>query len=198
MPPAVDTIVRVTFSFVHGLAVAMVLPIYFMMYPEFSKTYLYVILFAIVPAFSYVFSLALNSLTQYISCGTVVFGQIALASIFNPIFVLIFAFISWMFPVLRTFVSAILPEQPLDVMKQEGDTTMKITVRQLKTLIREAAAEAMDEMADADEGMHDMKEAGEDEKKEAMEEQLQEAVAAAFRAGYRRGRTAPATRTSRR
>ena len=126
MPPAVDTIVRVTFSFVHGLAVAMVLPIYFMMYPEFSKTYLYVILFAIVPAFSYVFSLALNSLTQYISCGTVVFGQIALASIFNPIFVLVFAFISWMFPVLRTFVSAILPEQPLDVMKQEGDTTMKM------------------------------------------------------------------------
>jgi len=126
MPAGVDTIVRVTFSFVHGLAVAMVLPIYFMMYPEFSKTYLYVILFAIIPAFSYVFSLALNSLTQYISCGTVVFGQIALASIFNPIFVLIFAFISWMFPVLRTFVNAILPEQPLDVMKQEGDTTMKM------------------------------------------------------------------------
>lgn len=61
---------------------------------------------------------------------------------------------------------------------------MKITVRQLKTLIREAAAEAMDEMAhdDKDEGME--------------EEKLQEAVAAAFRAGYRRGRTAPATRTS--
>jgi len=73
---------------------------------------------------------------------------------------------------------------------------MKITVRQLKTLIREAAAEAMDEMADADEGMHDMKETHDE--KEAMEEQLQEAVAAAFRAGYRRGRTAPATRTSKR
>ena len=73
---------------------------------------------------------------------------------------------------------------------------MKITVRQLKTLIREAAAEAMDEMAaDPDEGMHGMKETQNDE---AMEEQLQEAVAAAFRAGYRRGRTAPATRTNRR
>jgi len=75
---------------------------------------------------------------------------------------------------------------------------MKITVRQLKTLIREAAAEAMNEMADSDEGMH--KDAMEEDKgeKEAMEEQLQEAVAAAFRAGYRRGRTAPATRTSKR
>lgn len=77
---------------------------------------------------------------------------------------------------------------------------MKITVRQLKTLIREAAAEAMDEMADSDEGteMHGMKEVHDEKEKEAMEEQLQEAVAAAFRAGYRRGRTAPATRTNRR
>ena len=76
---------------------------------------------------------------------------------------------------------------------------MKITVRQLKTLIREAAAEAMDEIAGSDEGMggmHGMKETHDE--KEAMEEQLQEAVAAAFRAGYRRGRTAPATRTNRR
>ena len=69
---------------------------------------------------------------------------------------------------------------------------MKITVRQLKTLIREAAAEAMDEMAH-DDAMEEAK--GDD----AMEEEkLQEAVAAAFRAGYRRGRTAPATRTNRR
>jgi hypothetical protein len=71
---------------------------------------------------------------------------------------------------------------------------MKITVKQLKTLIREAAAEAMDEMA------HDDKDAMEEAKgDDAMEEEkLQEAVAAAFRAGYRRGRTAPATRTSKR
>jgi hypothetical protein len=128
MAASVDTIVRVTFSFVHGLAVAMVLPIYFMMYPEFSKNYFYVLLFAIVPIFSYIFSLGLNSLTQYISCGTVVLGQIALASIFNPIFVILFGFISYMLPVLRTFVAAVLPEQPTDVLKQEGDTTMKMVL----------------------------------------------------------------------
>ena len=69
---------------------------------------------------------------------------------------------------------------------------MKITVRQLKTLIREAAAEAMDEMAH-DDAMEEAK--GDDA---VEEEKLQEAVAAAFRAGYRRGRTAPATRTSKR
>ena len=65
---------------------------------------------------------------------------------------------------------------------------MKITVRQLKTLIREAAAEAMEEMNEVEEK----------EKEPVAEADLQEAVAAAFRAGYRRGRTAPATRTSKR
>ena len=64
---------------------------------------------------------------------------------------------------------------------------MKITVRQLKTLIREAAAEAMEEMNEVEE-----------KEEPVAEAELQEAVAAAFRAGYRRGRTAPATRTSKR
>lgn len=73
---------------------------------------------------------------------------------------------------------------------------MKITVRQLKTLIREAAEEAMDEMKHADADA--MEEVKEEEGKAMEEEKLQEAVAAAFRAGYRRGRTAPATRTSKR
>lgn len=76
---------------------------------------------------------------------------------------------------------------------------MKITVRQLKTLIREAAAEAMDEMKAEAEGMDMKEEAEAEEGKASMEEQLQEAVAAAFRAGYRRGQAkAPATRTSKR
>ena len=42
----------------------------------------------------------------------------------------------------------------------KGVHTMKITVRQLKTLIREAAAEAMEEMADSSDvgmEMHGMK-----------------------------------------
>jgi len=65
---------------------------------------------------------------------------------------------------------------------------MKITVRQLKTLIREAASEAMDEMK-TDEGGgagHEME--------ESVEENLQEAVAAAYRAGFRRGQATPRRR----
>ena len=65
---------------------------------------------------------------------------------------------------------------------------MKITVRQLKTLIREAAAEAMDEMK-TDEGH-----AKDDKMEESVEENLQEAVAAAYRAGFRRGQATPRRR----
>lgn len=68
---------------------------------------------------------------------------------------------------------------------------MKVTVRQLKALIREAAEEAMDEMKQSeDEGM-DMDEA-------AGEEDLHEAVTRAFRAGYQRGVKASTARKARR
>lgn len=65
---------------------------------------------------------------------------------------------------------------------------MKITVRQLKGLIREAAAEAMDEIK-KDEGH-----ANDDKMEESVEENLQEAVAAAYRAGFRRGQATPRRR----
>jgi hypothetical protein len=66
---------------------------------------------------------------------------------------------------------------------------MKITVKQLKTLIREAAEEAMAEMNHTvTEGspVEPVEECGDAK----MEEQLQEAVATAFREGYRRGSAA--------
>jgi len=58
----------------------------------------------------------------------------------------------------------------------EGECIMKVTVKQLKALIREAAEEAMDEMKQEDVGIDDMEEAA-----------LHEAVTKAFRAGYQRG-----------
>lgn len=58
---------------------------------------------------------------------------------------------------------------------------MKVTVKQLKALIREAAEEAMDEMKQEEEGA-EMKEAAAEE-----EAALHEAVTKAFRAGYQRG-----------
>lgn len=62
---------------------------------------------------------------------------------------------------------------------------MRITVRQLKGLIREAAAEALEEM-NYEGDMDSMEESNET----YTEEQLQEAAARGFRAGYRKGRAA--------
>lgn len=63
---------------------------------------------------------------------------------------------------------------------------MRITVRQLKGLIREAAAEAIEEMNY--EGGDNMQMEESDET--YTEEELQEAAARGFRAGYRKGRAA--------
>jgi hypothetical protein len=65
---------------------------------------------------------------------------------------------------------------------------MRVTVKQLKALIREAAEEAMQEMQDVGEGDH-MEEAAKEE-----EAALHEAVTKAFRAGYQRGVKAATTR----
>lgn len=69
---------------------------------------------------------------------------------------------------------------------------MKVTVRQLKALIREAAEEAMDEMQQSEEEGMEMKEAAEEE------ESLHEAVTRAFRAGYQRGVKAASVRKAKR
>ena len=69
---------------------------------------------------------------------------------------------------------------------------MKVTVRQLKALIREAAEEAMDEMKQSEEEGVEMKEAAEEEAS------LHEAVTRAFRAGYQRGVKAASVRKAKR
>lgn len=70
---------------------------------------------------------------------------------------------------------------------------MRITVRQLRALIREAAAEAADDMKEG--GGMDMEGSDMDEAAEE-EAALHEAVTRAFRAGYQRG--VKAARRSRR
>lgn len=74
---------------------------------------------------------------------------------------------------------------------------MRITVRQLKALIREAAAEAADDMKEGvgmDMEGSDMEEAAGAEEEAA----LHEAVTRAFRAGFQRGVKAATARRSRR
>jgi hypothetical protein len=65
---------------------------------------------------------------------------------------------------------------------------MKITVRQLKQLIREATNEAIEEMSD-DVHEKSMYEGEENAKDRKDEEPMMEAVKAAYRAGLRKGRS---------
>lgn len=67
---------------------------------------------------------------------------------------------------------------------------MKVTVRQLKALIREAATEAMEEMDGHDGADPSLEETLAQEQEEA----LNEAVTRAFRAGYQRGLRAARSR----
>jgi hypothetical protein len=115
---AVDTTVRLSFALVNGLILAIVLPVSYMFYPGFTDMYLPLFLFVLIPALSYFVSFGLNALTQYISCGTVSAGQIALAASMNPVYVAGFGFAAWMLPFLQSFVSAVLPEGADETMKK--------------------------------------------------------------------------------
>jgi hypothetical protein len=115
---AVDTTVRLSFALVNGLILAIVLPVSYMFYPMFTDQYLPLFLFVLIPALSYLVSFGLNALTQYISCGAVSPGQIATAASLNPLYVVGFSFVAWMFPIFQSFVSAVLPEGADETMKK--------------------------------------------------------------------------------
>jgi hypothetical protein len=115
---AVDTTVRLSFALVNGLILAIILPVSYMFYPIFTDQYLPLFLFLIIPVISYVVSFGLNALTQYISCGTVSAGQVATAASLNPMYVLGFGFLAWIFPVFQSVVSAVLPEGADETMKK--------------------------------------------------------------------------------
>jgi hypothetical protein len=114
----VDTTVRFSFALVNGLVLAIVLPVAYMFAPLFTDQYLALFLFVIIPAISFLVSIGLNALTQYIACNTVDAKQIALASSMNPVFVLGFGLISYFLPFLRDFVIAVLPESADETMKK--------------------------------------------------------------------------------
>jgi hypothetical protein len=114
----VDTTVRFSFAVVNGLVLAMILPVAYMFSPVDTDSYLAAYLFFGIPLVSFVVSVCLNALTQYISCGTVSGSQIAMASSMNPIFVFVFSLLSYWLPFLRNFVVAVLPESADETMKK--------------------------------------------------------------------------------
>jgi len=107
--PGVDTTLRISFGIVHGLLLAMVLPLSYVVVPLFARLHPLLILCALVPLISYMWGLGLNALTQYITCKAVSGQQIALASLFGPLFALLFVGVAYFAPFLRAPVESVLP-----------------------------------------------------------------------------------------
>ena len=105
----VDSTLRISFGIVHGLLLATVLPLFYVMLPTFSKANPIIILLCVAPVISYIWGLGLNSLTQYITCGKVSGQQIALASLFGPAFVILFSLLVYFAAFLRSPVESVLP-----------------------------------------------------------------------------------------
>ena len=69
----------------------------------------YLIFFVILPIISYGLGFLLNLLSQYVACSKINFPQIALNSIFGPLFVFMALFLLYIIPSLENPIRTILP-----------------------------------------------------------------------------------------
>lgn len=106
---AVDSTIRVAFSLVHGLLLAMMYPLMFIIMPNYVKSYPLLSLLLVIPALSFLSGFGLSSFSQYLYCGTVQPTQIALVSTFAPAFVIGFGLLAYFLPFLRGPVEDIMP-----------------------------------------------------------------------------------------
>jgi hypothetical protein len=109
MASGVDSTIRISFGIVHGLLLAIVLPLAFVIAPVFAKSYPLLLLLTVLPTISYLWGLGLNSLSQYITCSTVSMPQVALVSLISPLFVIVFSLLAYFIPFLRSPVEEVLP-----------------------------------------------------------------------------------------
>lgn len=106
---AVDSTIRVAFSLVHGLLLAMVFPLCYILMPNYVKKYPFLTLIVAIPIVSYISGFGLSAFSQYVNCGTVSPGQIALVATFAPAFVVIFSTLAYFLPFIRSPVEEIMP-----------------------------------------------------------------------------------------
>jgi len=105
----VDTTIRIAFGLVHGLLLAMAFPMFYMIVPNFVKTYPLVVLLVILPIISFVWGFGLSAFSQYINCNNVSLPQVAIVSTFAPAFVFVFSLLTYFLPFLRAPVETIMP-----------------------------------------------------------------------------------------
>ena len=105
----VDTPIRIAFGLVHGILLAMIFPLLYIIFPNVVKSYPLATLLLLLPAISYVWGFGLSTFSQYIYCGKIALPQVALVSTFAPAFVILFSFVTYFLPIFRQPVESILP-----------------------------------------------------------------------------------------
>jgi len=106
---AVDSTILVAFSLVHGLLLAMVFPLMFILMPNIVKKYPLLSLLIAIPIISYASGFGLSAFSQYLYCGTVQPLQIASVATFAPAFVIFFSLLTYFLPFMRKPVEDIMP-----------------------------------------------------------------------------------------
>lgn len=103
------TVIRFIFSLIHGTVLFFTLLLIYSMYDEFSFPSILFLMTTLCIA-SYGVGLVLNAFTQLITCPSVNGPQIALASLFGPMYVWIALFLVWAISWLEYPVLTILPQ----------------------------------------------------------------------------------------
>jgi hypothetical protein len=96
--------IQVSFSLILGILLFSASLIFFYMFPTASSTLIQVFLFALLPSLTYLFTLGINSLVQFLSCNTVNIKQVALSSFVPVGFLFLFGGLAYFLP---TFLSPI-------------------------------------------------------------------------------------------
>ena len=107
-----DISVRAIFAIVQGALIAMSLPMIYAFFPNAVQTMLWLFLFFIIPALSFLTSMFINWFIQYIYCGSVSVSAISLAASMSPSLVVILSLVSYFLSFLRTPITQLIPELP--------------------------------------------------------------------------------------
>jgi hypothetical protein len=105
----VNTTLRAIFALVLGIILAFFVLGSFILFPATVDSMLKTILFLVLPVVSYLLSLAINTLNQYISCGSVSLAPVAIASSLTPGVVLAISLLTYFVTFPRAIVEAALP-----------------------------------------------------------------------------------------
>lgn len=105
----VDTSVRMAFAVLQGVLLGITYPLLSWLFPNLTTASPYMVFILIIPILSYLTSMGINSLLQFIQCKKTNMGQVAMASAITPGFALVFAMVAYWLPFVRSPIESLVP-----------------------------------------------------------------------------------------